>query len=183
MAIKKITIPEKFQLPMAVLLGVFLVGLLGIKTGRIQPNELWNKLKAEELDQVEMVSVDGMLTMIADATDVLADHELSQHEMLGISRDPFREPSMANRPTAVSNEEGRPSVTRTRGRSFSRSNWLEEVELEGTLQMKSQSSAILDGRFIREGDKIEGFKVVRIVERAIVLADMFGESVVHMPEE
>jgi hypothetical protein len=183
MAIKKMSIPAKFQLPMAIVLGVLLIVLLGVKTGRIQPKEILAKLKADDVNQLEMISMDSMMAMIGEASEVLATRDTAQVELIHISRDPFRRPVTTKSPLAVSVPSESNSTTHKKGRSFARADWLDEAEVGGTLLTKGQFSALMNGRYIREGDKIEGFEVVRIIERAVVLADEFGESVVHMPEE
>lgn len=187
MAIKNLSIPQKFQLPTAVILGVLLVVLLGVKTGVIQAKEIFQKLKEDDVGQLEMISMDSMMAMIGDASAVLEGHTTSTIELIPVERDPFKQPSTLDGHGAVISKKDPgiepPSGTKNRGRGIARTDWLDEAELEGTLLTESQSSAIVNGQFVREGDNIKGFEVVRITERAIFLTDEFGESVVRMPEE
>ncbi|PCJ55994.1 MAG: hypothetical protein COA73_13105 [Candidatus Hydrogenedentota bacterium] len=174
MAIKKITIPVRAQMPAAIALALMLIVLLAYKSGHIQPGAWFSFGDTAEI-QLEEVSLDEMMILISDASGSITDAEHQERPMPELIRNPFQRPDFA--------ETMRSPNASIRGGSGQRAETLIKMELLATLQMGGFAAALVDGKYVREGDIYNGFEVVSIREREITLKDDRGLETLRMPEE
>ena len=96
-----------------------------------------------------------------------------------LSRNPFLEPRKpAVEPPSPS--VAKPKTTPRATRDDTRRNRIATLHLQATSEAAGSSLAIVNGRILRVGDTIEGFRVRKIGNRKITVEDKTGTVVIEM---
>ena len=174
MATKKSPQSPRTQLVLALGLAGLLIVVLAYKTGKFRPQSLFSSDPAEESQMLATVSVEEFMSLIQKATVVSEFNGLEPTTVSMIERNPFLKPMERS----GSHSEQTITVTRP-APEFE----IVTLRLSATLVAGENSQALINGQYVAEGGKIEGYRVISIGERKVIVEQDDGPVTLYMSGE
>lgn len=200
MAAGKSVVPAKLQIPMAIVLGLLLVCIVVVRFGgRKQATPAVTVKEKTNVTAEETITIEDLRQALTDLPRTTTSRVGPRDGPPPLVRNPFvladsesAEDGTTSAASEGGSEEGESAPVVSEGETDKpstpaepaedRSVRLARLSLSATSLTKNSAVALINGRYVREGDVIEGFVVKKIHERKVLLEDQVGIETVRMPE-
>lgn len=200
MAARRTTIPPKAQIPVAIVLGILFVFLVWFRlvlprfsapaaapvaAGQSAPAPVAAIPLVAPVGQESTLFINDMIMLLAEAKATIGEGAAKETEAPPLKRNPFemRQEGSAGDGVSRSREGSGLSQAELEIQRYEQRGYiLDSLELTATLQVGRRWLAVIDGRTLAVGDRIEGFTIKDIGERSVVLEDDGGTASIPMVE-
>jgi hypothetical protein len=191
MAADKTLIPKKFQIPIMLLAAVVFAALLFRQFGgtpRKPPRPaVPGPVQPAEGAATRRISLDELVRLVADIQAAKTAQVARAAEPPALARNPFcfPVPGAPEGDTALEHEPvATPQpVTPPDHGLIRRTLALKSLQLSGTCLLEGRATALINGKYLGVGGRIEGFTVTEIRDREVVIQDRYGEEVLTLKKE
>ena len=185
---KNSIVPANAQVPLAIVLAVFFAIILYWRFGpQIRGESSPLPPVAVAPDNGPEGSLEDLKTILAKVEKEPFEYEERPKTIPPLARNPFRQEGPpvseltdeeALGPQPLQPVEDADEVSEEVLIEQMREERLAALVLSGTCVVANQAMAIINGRYLREGDEVEGFVVKDVREREVVLEDDAGPATI-----
>lgn len=182
-------IPRNAQVPVALALAFALVGLLTLRA--VKNEESGARVLAANQDvqdgagvvvAYERVPTDDLRNLIRDFGSEASGVSKSPPQAPPLARNPFLIPEGALAKIMDGEQDGAGEYGEESYTDYSGAREMNSMVLTGTSKIGETYMAIVNGMVLAEGDRINGFTIVKVDEGVLVLKNNRGTRIVRMKE-
>lgn len=169
-------ISKKSQAPVAIVLSIMLALILVWRFGGGETAAAVETLPRESLNdqRVPMESLKEIVGRIGTEKFTLSKFEMAAPVL---ARDPFSSITFVRVVEDV--DTGRRAEEDAKA---ARARRLGSLKLSGSIALGDERLALVNGRYVRQGDTLDGFTIKAIEERKLILEDDLGVEVIRFGE-